>query len=442
MLILFLIAGLAIPTFAKGPAEKITKEPQPLGPPGKPDPRFMLEGDITALDAGSGTITVLVNSGNRPAHPFIGQEVLVSTTDDTLFYKKNGDLLDAISFDDLVVGENVRVNGLVLEGTFTAETVVAAGDGDDDDGDRPDGQRFTLKGTVTALDPISNTLTVLVEKGNRTVHPFEGLELELLTTDDTQFLRAIGDEEFETITFQDLQLDDAIQAWGTKDEDDVFTAFQIVVTVDNGNGDDKPMGKRFVLVGSVTALDPISSTVTIMVEKGNNLVRPFIGQELELWTTAETEFLRAIGDEEFEVITFDDLQVDDPIFAWGLKDGDDGPFVADKLVIRAGDNDGDDDGKPGVPFNLQGTITTTNSISGTVTVLVEKGNRVVLPYEGQELEILTTAETQFLLAIGDEECETITFDDLQPGDDVHILGGKDEEGVFIATQIIVKPPES
>ena len=109
LLTLVLIAGLAIPAFAQGPAEKITKEPQPLGPPGRPDPRFMLEGDITVLDSVSNTITVLVDKGNQPARPFIGQELPIATSDDTLYLKKNGDLLDTISFDDLAVGDEVKV---------------------------------------------------------------------------------------------------------------------------------------------------------------------------------------------------------------------------------------------------------------------------------------------------------------------------------------------
>jgi hypothetical protein len=74
----------------------------------------------------------------------------------------------------------------------------------------------------------------------------------------------------------------------------------------------------FALVGTITAIDPVTGVVTVNVVNGNKLAQTVIGQDLAIVTTANTRFLyktspttRAI------VITFADLVVGEAVSVHG-----------------------------------------------------------------------------------------------------------------------------
>jgi hypothetical protein len=82
---------------------------------------FSLTGVITALDGTE--ITVQVYNGNRIAQPYIGQALTVQVTDGTRYRQWQADGCIPISFGDLVVGDTTSVQGMVSDGTFTAQRV-------------------------------------------------------------------------------------------------------------------------------------------------------------------------------------------------------------------------------------------------------------------------------------------------------------------------------
>lgn len=85
---------------------------------------FGLVGEVTAVDAGTGTITVLVRAGNRLVKDYIGEELTVETDDDTLFLIYGDPKCTIGDFTDVAVGADVSMNGLVDEdGTFLARRV-------------------------------------------------------------------------------------------------------------------------------------------------------------------------------------------------------------------------------------------------------------------------------------------------------------------------------
>ena len=72
--------------------------------------------------------------------------------------------------------------------------------------------------------------------------------------------------------------------------------------------------ETFSLVATISAIDPVSGTVTVTVLKGNKLVQPYIGQNLVMTTTAKTRYLYKSSPTAVPVtITFADLKIGDPV---------------------------------------------------------------------------------------------------------------------------------
>lgn len=80
-----------------------------------------------------------------------------------------------------------------------------------------------------------------------------------------------------------------------------------------GQGQKGPRG-TFAMTGYITAIG--SNTVTIQVYRGNNLVKPYIGQMLTVMVTSSTRYIFKNGTTSTP-IKFTDLKVGDPVSANG-----------------------------------------------------------------------------------------------------------------------------
>lgn len=81
---------------------------------------FNLYGEIKALDSDALTIGVLVES---PAS-LAGDLITVQATGDTRFKECDEGTSYRIDFDDLKVGRDVRISGVVVGGTYVASRVI------------------------------------------------------------------------------------------------------------------------------------------------------------------------------------------------------------------------------------------------------------------------------------------------------------------------------
>jgi hypothetical protein len=102
------------------------------------------------------------------------------------------------------------------------------------------------------------------------------------------------------ITFADLKVGDPVSVNGTV-ADNVWTANRITV-----------MSQRalFALVGKITEIG--DNSVTILVLRGNTLVKPYIGKTLTVMVKATTRYYYKTGT-TVTPITFADLKVGDPV---------------------------------------------------------------------------------------------------------------------------------
>ena len=96
----------------------------------------------------------------------------------------------------------------------------------------------------------------------------------------------------------------------------------------------KPHGKMpFALAGTIASIDPLARTVTVTVACGNKVVKPYIGQDLILQTTAATRFLLRNPDGKATPITFEDLAVGQNVSANGKLA--DNVWTASRITVGA-----------------------------------------------------------------------------------------------------------
>jgi len=96
----------------------------------------------------------------------------------------------------------------------------------------------------------------------------------------------------------------------------------------------KQHGKMpFALAGTIASVDPAARTVTVTIACGNKLVKPYIGQDLILQTTAATRFLLRNPDGKATPITFEDLAVGQNVSSNGRLAND--MWTANRITVGA-----------------------------------------------------------------------------------------------------------
>ena len=86
---------------------------------------FGLVGQVTAVDAVARTITVQVHTGNRLVKDYIGQELTITTSEDTLFLRYEDPKCEIIALEDVEVGAYASMNGIVIPGDEGNEIFLA-----------------------------------------------------------------------------------------------------------------------------------------------------------------------------------------------------------------------------------------------------------------------------------------------------------------------------
>ncbi len=152
-------------------AKRVIVMPQPK--------RFELVGQVTAVNADSKVISVQVTSGSTLVKPYIGHDPLALATDGSTRFLPTGTTLGSIA-----VGDKITASGLYTNSTFLATRVTVVS--------QP--KRFSLIGSVLAVDTGTNAISVRVLAGSPLVKPYIGHDpLSLTVNAQTRFLpRGIG----------------------------------------------------------------------------------------------------------------------------------------------------------------------------------------------------------------------------------------------------------
>ena len=95
-----------------------------------------------------------------------------------------------------------------------------------------------------------------------------------------------------------------------------------------GNGPRSP----FNFVGKIVAVDAVGNTVTVDFLRGNKLARSNADDSVTVTVTDTTRFIELVGDIAVP-ITFDDLEVEDPVSVHGTYAN--GVWTASRITVGA-----------------------------------------------------------------------------------------------------------
>jgi RNase P/RNase MRP subunit p29 len=209
-------------------------------------------------------------------------------------------------------------------------------------------------------------------------------ERQVTTNDETRF-RIPG---VENPTIADVNVGDYILARGEPDSIGTFVAQAILAVSGQRVG-------RFIVQGTVSAIE------------GTTLVLDTLQGEKQV-TTDEAIFWAP----DVENPSLADVQVGDPVVAWGRPDED--GSLASRLVAIA------------LTKELR-----EHAVRGRVTA-VEGQTLFIITREGEK-EVVTTSETHFRVP----NVEESNLDDIEAGCIIAALGQKDDDGTFTAQIVAV-----
>ncbi|MGC8839479.1 MAG: DUF5666 domain-containing protein [Anaerolineae bacterium] len=286
---------------------------------------------------------------------------------------------------------------------------------------RPVWRPFTLQGELRGL--AESAILVHVLRGDAPVRPYIGQALLVKVNEATRYYR-VTEGGLEEIQFADLAgclgypvvVSGRMKTEGGQDE---FLAQRVLVQ--------RPRPIPFTAQGKITLINADTSSFKMKVQRGTGPARPQVSAEVEIFTTADTEFYRRDPEAGLVPITFGDLRVDDLVQVTGTFLG--GRFAACRVVVLPP--------RP-VPFTLFGQITEIKGEDLAFTVKVRRGTGAARDLGGQEVVIVTNETTRFF-ACEAGDCQEIGFDDLAVGDWVNVVG-KALEGTFTARVVVRRAP--
>ena len=152
----------------------------------EPSQHFACVGKIQAVDTTAGTVTVRVHLASRGAADYLGEDLLVGVAADAHIFKAVGARFESIALGDLVVGEKLRVEGVVDCSTgpavFTGKRLVMRR--------LPlnDIKRFAFRGPVTAVNATAGTLTATMNRVTRALSPSHHASCDFVVARDARIL--------------------------------------------------------------------------------------------------------------------------------------------------------------------------------------------------------------------------------------------------------------
>ena len=150
----------------------------------EPSDHFTCVGKIQAVDTAANTVTVRVHLASRGAADYLGEDLTISVAADAHVFKAVGARFESIALGDLVVGEKLRVEGLIdCSGgapVYVGKRLVMRR--------LPlnDIKRFAFRGPVTAVDAAAGTLTARMNRVTRALSPYYHATCDFVVAPDAR----------------------------------------------------------------------------------------------------------------------------------------------------------------------------------------------------------------------------------------------------------------
>lgn len=150
----------------------------------QPSQHFTCVGKIQAVDTTTSAVTVRVHLASRGAADYLGEDLTVAVAANARIYKAVGARLTPIALGDLVVGEKLRVEGVIEYATGSAVYV----------GKRlvmrrlqlNQIKRFAFRGPVTQIDADARTLTATMNRVTRALSPYYHRTCDFVVAQDAR----------------------------------------------------------------------------------------------------------------------------------------------------------------------------------------------------------------------------------------------------------------
>jgi hypothetical protein len=150
----------------------------------EPSHHFTCVGKIQAVDPTASTVTVRVHLASRGAAEHLGEDLTIAVAPGARVFKAAGARYESIALGDLVVGEKLRVQGVIDYSSGTATYV----------GKRlvmrrlplNEVRRFAFRGRVTAVDATAGTLTATMNRVTRALSPSYHASCDFVVASDAR----------------------------------------------------------------------------------------------------------------------------------------------------------------------------------------------------------------------------------------------------------------
>ena len=150
----------------------------------EPSHHFTCVGKIQAVDPAASTVTVRVHLASRGAADYLGDDLTIAVAADAHVFKAVGARFQSIALGDLVVGEKLRVEGVIDYSTGSAVFI----------GKRlvmrrlpiNEIRRFAFRGPVTAVDATAGTLTATMDRVTRALSPYYHAACDFIVAPDAR----------------------------------------------------------------------------------------------------------------------------------------------------------------------------------------------------------------------------------------------------------------
>ena len=176
------------------------------------------------------TVTVRVHLASRGAADYLGEDLTIAVAADAQVFKAVGAHFERITLGDLVVGEKLRVEGVIDyssgAATFIGKRLVMRR--------LPlnDIKRFAFRGPVTAVDATAGTLTARMNRVTRALSPYYHATCDFVVAPDAR-IWVMKDGWPVKATLADVVVGDRVYAQGGADRSvpsaPVFTIRWMVV---------------------------------------------------------------------------------------------------------------------------------------------------------------------------------------------------------------------
>lgn len=199
-----------------------------------------------------------------------------------------------------------------------------------------------------------------------------------------------------------------------------------------GQGQTKAKGKAFAVHGKVTAVDAAGKTVSLKIWGGSKWMRKYRTQDLVVTVAGSTKIVRrAFG--EATAVALSEVKTGERIWVAGTADRSKPNvtvFNARRIRLQAT-----------WPFQIKGTITALDPVTGEIKVNVNRAIVAMRPYIGKVVAIQTTTETAFKTCVNGT-VTVIAFAALELNQRVVVGGTVDNtaptDKQFIAKRVLVK----